>query len=548
MRENIVDEHADLIHENHNSANVIFDMNVFTVDFTKALKRFWYIPVVFALVLGTFFSYFKFVSYVPMYQSSVSFSVTAVSYTANGSSFSASYYDNVSAAQLSKTFPYIVNTTMMTNALKEELGTNYVNGTISAEAVATDSNIFKVTVDSNSAEDSFKIINAIIEVYPEVSSFVVGNVNLNILIKPTLPAAPYTTNNFIRIGAIMALVGATAGLFFIGVFAFFRNTVRKKEDFKNKLNQKCFVEVPVVVFHRKSNDKNIADRLVRITDKHPTYKEAFRLLRKRLMRNLKQEEKIVGITAAAFAEGKTTVAFNLAHAMSISGKKIACVDFDFNVRSLQRYLNSEQKQGISDFVALSDSEYQKYSVSIEDKLDVFFAGNSKIDFIHTDFSDFISFLRQNYDTVIINLPSGNDVSSSVSGSNLCDCVLLVVKQDKTSIDKIRKTLESLSFSSAKILGFVFNCVQDGFSGYGGYYYGGRYGYGKYGYGKYGYGRYGYGRYGYGYGKEHTYGYGYGYGYGEDDEHQHSKKHGKSKKKDEFDINSLPDSDIPDNIN
>ena len=535
------------------SATKSFDLNVFSVDFSKALKKFWYIVVAFALICGCFTSLFTHKSYIPMYQSSVSFSVSAVSYNSSGVSVFASYYDNSSASQLSKTFPYIVNTSMMKNALKEELGTDWINGTITAEAVASESNIFKVSVNSNSPEDAYNIVNAVINVYPDVASFVVGNVKLNILIKPTLPENPYTTDNFIRAGILMSLIGACFSFALIGVYAFFRNTIRKKEDFKNILNQKCYVEIPFVVFHRKSSDKKQKDRIVRLTDKHPTFKESFRLLRKRLLRNLTSEEKIIGVTSPVVGEGKTTVALNLAHTLAIAGKKTACVDLDLKASSLCRYLSMKDKPGYCDLIKKEAKDFDSVAYKEDDNLYIFIAGNSVVEYNEESYSPFFDYLREKYDYVVVNISPGGDISDSVSVSNMCDCVLITVKQDSSSIDKIRKTLEYLSFSHARILGFVFNGVRDGFSGYGGYYYGGKYGYGKYGYSKYGYGKHGYGKYGYGYGHR-GYAYGYGYGYGERDdqvdEHSQSKNMNHNKKnrdKNSYaDIEKLSDTDIPDN--
>lgn len=457
-----------------------------------------------------------------MYESSVSFSVSAVTYSSNGTAVFASYYDNNSAEQLTRTFPYIANTAMMQNALKEELGANYINGTITAESVASDTNIFKVSVRSNSAQDAYDIVNAVIAVYPDVAAFVVGNVHLNILIKPALATEAYTTNNYIRSGAIMALVGISLGFGIIAVYAFFRNTVRKKDDFKNKLNQKCYVEIPNVVLHRKTKDKNIKKRLVRFSDNHPTFKEAFRLLRKRLLRNLKDNEKIIAVTAAVAGEGKTTVAFNLAHTLAIAGKNVACVDFDMNTRSLQKYFSAENVKGFTD--CITDSlDFRVAANTVEENLDIYFAGTKDFSFAEHKFSEFFDYLREEYDYTIVNIVAGGDVSNTVSSANLCDCILMVAKQDSASIDKIRKAIENLSFSRARILGFVFNCVQEGFSGYGGYY---------------GYGH-GYG-YGYGYGhRNKKYGYGYGYG----DETDTKNKHGK---RSHYNLQDLPDSEIPDN--
>ena len=545
------------------NANVFFDVNVFTVDFSKGLRKFWYIIVILALIFCVFTAVISYKSYVPMYQSSVSFSVTAVTHNSSGTAVFASYYDNASATQLSKTFPYIVNTSMMRNALKDSLNTDYINGTITAEAVTPDSNIFKVTVTSNSAQDAFDIVNAVIEVYPDVSVFVVGNVNLNILIKPSLPTEPYTPNNFLRTSIIMTLVGITLGLCLIGVYAFFRNTIRKKEDFQNVLNQKCFVEIPHVIFHRKSNDKKNKDRMVLLSDRHPTFKESFRLLRKRLLRNLINDEKIIGITAPVIGEGKTTIAYNIANTLAIAGKKTAVVDFDFKQNKLQKYLDCFDKKTISDVLTEKNPDFNSVSHLQENNFYVFFAGNKNIEISESILIPFFEYLRHNFDYIFVNITPVGEVSDSVAVSNFCDTILFVVKQDSTSVNKIRVMLDYFSFSSARILGFVFNCVQDGYSGYGGYYYGGKYGYGKYGYGKrkYGYGKKGYGyghKYGYGYGHKYGYGYGhnygYGYGYGEDENEQEDSfdknpkknSHHHIKHKMDMNIQDISDSDIPDN--
>ncbi len=537
--------------------NVIFDSAVFAVDFAKATKKFWYIILCLALIFGFTAGSLKYKTYKPMYESSVSFSVTAVSYSANGNAVFASYYDNNSAAQLSKTFPYILNTAMMRNALKNELQTSYINGSISASSVAVDSNIFKVSVASNNPEDAYNIVNAIITVYPEVAVFVVGNISLKILIQPTMPTEPYTTNNFIRTGIIMALVGISFGFGLVAVYAFFRNTVRKKEDFKNKLNQKCFVEVPYVTFYRTSKREKKDEHIVRINDRHPTFKESFRLLRKRLLRNLSADDKVIAISAAVHGEGKTMVAINLAHTLALSKHKVACVDFDLKSRSIQKYLKLDKKKGFTDIISDSAADFQSVRYNDDECLDIYFAGNSSYEFNESECSVFFEYLRNHYDYVIVNVAPAKEISEAVSVTNLCDCLLFVAYQDKTSIDKIRKMLEVMSFSTAKILGFVFNGVQEGFSGYGGYY-DGKYGYGRYGYGKYGYGgRYGYGKskYGYGYGhhkaKHSTkYGYGYGHGYGYGEENDTDEDNVDKSVKLDFAVNqslsSLDDFDIPDN--
>ncbi|MCD7774294.1 MAG: CpsD/CapB family tyrosine-protein kinase, partial [Clostridiales bacterium] len=442
-------------------------------------------------------------------------------------------------------------------------------------------------------------------------------IRLNILIKPVYPEEPYTTGNIGVFTAEFAAIGALLGLVIVGIYAFFRNTVRVKDDFKNKLNQKCLVEIPRVVFHRKSHTSE--NEFILITGKHPMFKESFRLLRKRLLKHMDEAgDKILAVTSAAPDEGKTTVALNTAYAISMNGKKTAIVDLDFNKRLLQNKkievkseednsdsddksnssegsfelfmsvresINTTQKddsqsseensadqrekrrkneddtqvyeKGVTDIISEDSPDYRSICHNVDSNLDAYYTGSQEFVFSDSAYRKFFDYLSENYDYVIVNASPCKNASEAVFVCNMCDDIMFVAKQDSVSVNKIRKSIEYLSFSKAKILGFVFNSVQEGFSGYGGYYYGGKYGYGKYGYGKYGYGRYGYGRrsYGYGgYGRDSEYGYGYGYGYGEygygeygygygDEPH---RKKSKSKKHKSDEGSDITDFEIPDN--
>ena len=117
------------------------------------------------------------------------------------------------------------------------------------------------------------------------------------------------------------------------------------------------------------------------------------------------------------------------------------------------------------------------------------------------------------------------VSDTAQIMSRADETVFVLRQDYTPVEKVRESIRYVYDVDAKIMGFVFNAVSEGFEGYKGSYYGYNYGsyYGRkygyyrkrYGYGKkYGYSGYGSG-YGYGYGsrsgKKKGYGYGYGYG-------------------------------------
>ena len=68
-------------------------------------------------------------------------------------------------------------------------------------------------------------------------------------------------------------------------------------------------------------------------------------------------------------------------------------------------------------------------------------------------------LSEKYDYVIIDAPPVNIVSDAVSMSKFVTGVAVVVKEDFTTHDALKKALSSLEFANAKILGFILNDVM-----------------------------------------------------------------------------------------
>lgn len=97
--------------------------------------------------------------------------------------------------------------------------------------------------------------------------------------------------------------------------------------------------------------------------------------------------------------------------------------------------------------------------------------------------ELMTFLKSEFDYVIIDTPPAYLFSDAAILAGYADCVLYVVRHDMAEIPQIEKGMESF-IQEDKLLGYLINRSQKGFASYG------KYGYGKYGYGKYGYGKYG----------------------------------------------------------
>lgn len=521
--------HDDYDENDEPSEISLINLRVLFVDCLKGAKKLWYLGVIFVIIGALVTMYVSQRGYIAMYSSSATFSMSSL--VSNGSY--SYYYSSSVSSSMETAFPYIISSPVMKNILKEELGVDYINGTYTAEATPS-TNLFTITVKSNSPDDAYNILNAILNSYSKVADYVIGETQIEYVTMPEKSTIPTTTSTIMRDTAVGAVGGIALWCFVILAYAFTRNTVRSEDDIEDKLGQQCIAEIPYV--KRRKNEQN---DLLAINRHLSLYSEAYRTLRTRLTtESEKSGNRVYAITSTLSGEGKSTVSFNLAYTLASSGKRVALVDLDLKRKTLQGMLFPEEKElpGISDVVEGKVTLVNTFKKYKHNNLHVYCAGSGS-DFTVAKYSKVFKDLRELYDFVIVDCPPGGIVSDAISVTQLCDGVLFVVKQDKATVRQIHDAMENLFYSRSQITGFIFNCVKADYKNYGGYYYGG-YKYGSYKYGSYRYSSYKYGKYGYyskynkygnygygnsygnnyGYGGEKGYGYGqdYGYGYGAKD--------------------------------
>ncbi|MBR4073398.1 MAG: CpsD/CapB family tyrosine-protein kinase [Clostridia bacterium] len=221
-----------------------------------------------------------------------------------------------------------------------------------------------------------------------------------------------------------------------------------------------------------------------------------------------QNGKIVAFTSSNASEGKSTTSVNVAIAFSQLGGKVLVVDADLRRSSIHKKLRLENEDGISNVLA-GFSEFSKAVQSINPNLDVLTAGpippNPSELLGSPKLTELFDKLREEYDYIIIDTPPLNVVTDALLIGPKTDGIILVVRDEFTPHDTVKRAIDAAEFANIKILGAVMNGANPKVSR--GYTYR-RY---SYKYRSYGYG-YGYG-YGYRRRKNKSDGYGYGYGYG-----------------------------------
>lgn len=454
-------------------------------DFLYGLKKLWLLILVLTLA-GAGSSYFRTsYTYTPQYVASATMSVTAPG---------GQYIGAQTASQMAEVFPYILTSGVLEDVVAREMGMDSVPGSISATA-EEGTNLLTMSVTSDDPQMAYDILHTVIDCYPEVAEFVLGNTSLTILDETGVPSdtqKEVVVRGSYRRGAVM---GAGAGLVILCLYILLKKTVKSKDKLKSQINLPDMGSLPYIR-NKKRKKKPEQNKVSLINERTPaSYQEAMRRLRIRVLKEVEENQtKTIMVTSSIPGEGKTTVAVNLAISLVRQGKKVVLVDCDLRNPSIADFLGiTEQRPGIDSVLhkkaAVTDvlteidvNGENKLTLLLgeeEEKTDISLLGSKRMEGL-------IAELKNMADVVILDTAPAQLLADAALMARFVDAALYVIRYDYTKMYKIREGIQALAMSKIKMLGYVFNCDRN--SGDGKYGYG--YGYGYRRYGSYGhYGRY-----------------------------------------------------------
>lgn len=463
------------------------DLSRLMHEFWSVLRRLYWIPLALMLVFGILWLVRTWRAYTPMYASEVTFTIRVNTGSSSDISGGSSYYDKSTAEQLSKTFPYLIQSDYFAARLRQAMGTDRINGSITA-ATIPDTNLFTLKVTSPDPDDALAILEAVIAVYPQAADYVVGSTGMELLTQPTAASAPYNSFRPLRSACKGALIGLALGLLLLLAMAAMRRSIRSSEDVRLKLNQECLATLPAVAFKRR---KNSAGELLSIHNPHVpgAYQEGIRSLRIKLLRTLAGTKyKTILVTSTMPGEGKTTIAVNLAQSLSRSGARGILVDADLRKPSVKLALGvTKPTAGLDEALALKDVSAVPGMLLEQEPGALWLLAGDKApqDTRQTDaraLRRVLAALDKKADYIIVDTPPCGLLADSVNVARAADCVLYVLGAGAVQVPQVLDSMQFLGEAGTPLLGCVLNGVSGG--SHGGY----GYGYGSYGYGYGGYGR------------------------------------------------------------
>lgn len=288
------------------------------------------------------------------------------------------------------------------------------------------------------------------------------SVRIETLGLPTLPTSPYSPNVQLAV-----LIGAVLGIALGAAYAILRQHLdRRIRSTTIVEGMGCSVVGTIPQDERLKKGRAVVSgpTLELANDKHGhAFAEALRELRINLSYvDVDNPPGSIVVTSSVAAEGKSSVAANLAAAIAATGKRTVLIDADLR-RSVQSIIfDLPGGAGLSDVLAGTayvEDVLMPYGPIPE--LEILAAGRmppnpaellgtqAMVRLIDTLVADHV---------VIIDAPPLLPVTDALVLSTLADGMLVTVRAGKTTVDEFGKSLENLRRVGARVLGVILNQV------------------------------------------------------------------------------------------
>ena len=282
--------------------------------------------------------------------------------------------------------------------------------------------------------------------------------------QPEKPIRPRTLMNT-GLAAFMGLMLA-AGIAFL--VEYMDDTLKTPDDVEQVLG------VPVLGFVAEMQYKNKKAEEVYVSHQpRSPVSEAFRSLRTNLeFSSVHKPIRTIIVTSPSPAEGKTTIAVNLAAIYAQSGKRVALVDADMRHPCVHRLLGLPNRDGLSDLFRTGESVQSVSRTKLElPHLMVITSGSlppNPAELLGSDrMSQILDELRGLVDVIVIDTPPSLVADAQILSGKV-DAVLLVVQPGKTQAETALASMEIYKRAGARVIGTVVNRIPRNRE----YYYGG----------------------------------------------------------------------------
>lgn len=370
-------------------------------------------------------------------------------------------------------FALLANTPAVLQPVVTDLHLPYsataLSGRIAASAPVNTA-IINVSATDTDPANSARLANAVVA---SLSRVVEGVAPLNAQGKPTVravtvaaahvPTAPSSPKVPLDLAA-----GLVAGLLAGLAAAYARDRMDTRVRDADVVAQLTALPVVASIPARK---RDIGHPVLAETHPHGAHAEAFRHLRTNLQflglpadaADGARGVRVVSVTSALSAEGKSTVAANLASVLAETGAKVLLMDADLRRPRVANLLGLEGSVGLTTVVlgrALVADVVQEWGTS---GLHVLAAGSAPPNpselLGSVQMAKLLRELRARYDYVVVDTPPVLPVADAVILSRQVDGALVVANVTRAHRRHLSEAIRTIEQVDGRILGIVLNQVR-----------------------------------------------------------------------------------------
>jgi tyrosine-protein kinase Etk/Wzc len=334
-------------------------------------------------------------------------------------------------------------------------------------------------------QNKIAVLNTLLEQRERSAIELASQISNIKILQDAVPVYSPIKPNRKNVQILAAIIGLLLPALFIFVLEVMNDKVGTRYDIERLTSATILGEVG------HSYGKNT---LVVTNNNRSVVAEQFRIIRSNLQYVLNNVHRpIILVTSSFSGEGKSFISTNIGSVLALAGKKTIVLEFDIRKPKILSQLNMGKQPGLTNFL-LGKTRIEDLPVRVQniDNLYVLPCGpvppNPAELLLDPKINELFDWLRENFDTVVMDTAPVGMVSDAMTLSKFADATLYIVRQGHTFKKQIGMIDEFHAQGKLPRISIILNDVKI-----------------RTGYGYYGYGRYGYG-----------YGYGYNSGYYDDE--------------------------------
>ncbi len=279
---------------------------------------------------------------------------------------------------------------------------------------------------------------------------------------PDKRSSPKWTIN-IPVGVLLGLV---VGVGFAFILELVDTSIKGPADIARRVDMPLLGVVP----HEDDIEEELEDmRSALLTMPDSLVAESFRHIRTGLLYSGPVEtRRSLIVTSPSAADGRTTIAVNLAASLSHSGLKVLLVDANFRQPMLHRIFEGTALDGLSSAL-VGRSDWKDKVNHVTENLHVMAAGPlppSPAELLGSaEMKKLLSQMVDEYDQVIFDGPPALVVSDAAVMSTIVDGVILTVRAGASTFGIVQRTRGIFSRVGAHMVGAVLNGIRVSTGGY-----------------------------------------------------------------------------------